>query len=290
MPTLPTHLEADLESVYRPLLLTLAHLPIQGVDTMIGYPQPKMQVESTWSAAELDPADPIAPLEHDDAVSDTSEALGRRIMPMPELANPDGSPDLAPDLADAASRPVSPLRFIGPGFRERAEISSSRSDSSRGSFHDPEEFRRSADIDRDPEEKPVAGPIKIGQVSRERFRTRLREALEIVADESKPLTLGSLVTVVEEITELDARLSAMEQALEADRRSTRYIIGMTARSEAAASETRMRAEVAQLRSQVNTWRAQVPVPVDPYTSPPLATPQRSVTYASPPSKKGYRLG
>jgi uncharacterized tellurite resistance protein B-like protein len=119
----------------------------------------------------------------------------------------------------------------------------------------------------------------VNQKAREAFRARLREALEIVGDESKPLTLSSLASIVNEITDLDSRLALLEKKLDADRRSTRALIGTMARSEAAASERRMQDEVAGLRRQVNTWRLQVPVTAPPAdagrprpTPPPATTP------------------
>lgn len=293
MPTLPSHLEADLESVYTPLLLTTPHVPIQGVDNMAGYPPALVGQETTWSASDPDPADPTAHLEHDDNVSVEDNAEGRRIMPMPELFNPGGPATLKPNLAEAESRPISPLLPArlpptDPSEGDPELPSGPRSDAP--SEASGVSARRTADLDANPEEKPVPGPLKVDPTMREKYRRRLREALEIVGDESKPLTLGSLVTVVEEIAELDARMRAMEQALAADRHSTRYLIGKTAQSEAAASETRMRAEVATLRQQVDTWRNQVPTPAQP---PEINNPAQTGVNAIMQTrrvKRGYRRG
>lgn len=289
MPTLPSHLEADLEDTYKRFLLSRRHFPAQGIDNMGGYPPALATVDTTYSVAEPDPADPVSSLEHDDAVSLESEPFGRRILPMPQLDRPDGPANLTPNLAEAESRPVSPLGPIRGGtWAQLAGLGEASDHESVAS--EVVQFRRSADVDACNEEKAVPGPLKIDQVSRENFRRRLREALEIVCDETKPLTLGSLTTVVEEIAELDARLSKMEQALESDRRATRYVIETTARSEAAASETRMRNEVTQLRRQIDTWRNQVPAPQPALGGPPLPTNRPPAVPTTGRSKKGCRRG
>jgi uncharacterized tellurite resistance protein B-like protein len=322
MSTLPKRLQADLEPVYRGMLLTRSYTPLQGVDNMTGYPPGVSSHGDTWADAVADPSDPIAPLEHGDHMSVSTEERGRRILPMPILDNPDRSPNLNPDLAEAESRPVSPFRFLsrdpvlaepqehrplddtacpilgevrgkdperrggvwspppgsaiaGPSGQHRSRSGNSHGDD-ESAGHGVVGWATPPD---EPQPSVVPGPLKVNQKAREAFRARLREALEIVGDESKPLTLSSLASIVNEITDLDSRLALLEKKLDADRRSTRALIGTMARSEAAASERRMQDEVAGLRRQVNTWRLQVPVTAPPAdagrprpTPPPATTP------------------
>jgi len=113
------------------------------------------------------------------------------------------------------------------------------------------------------------GPLKIDQERKDKFRARLRDALSALEDDTKPLTVSSLYTMVDEITTLDSRLSLLEKKLEADRRAAQYLIKTTAKSEAAASEARWTHEMADVRKLVDTWKAQLGTPtVAPRAPPP----------------------
>jgi len=320
MSQLPAHLNGNLAPKFQELRLSRPYTLLKGVDTMTGYPPAETVDESGWSAHENDPQDPVSGLEHDDAPEVDLDGAPQVVIPLPVLDNPEGEADLRPDLAGVESRPPSPLikmgasgpnpgppknearlpvpvgdgppdaptdggpPVAGPSGAPRSWGSESSSDDGRSTIVGPKEAGPSGSM--------VPGPLKIDPKARERFRKRLVTALELVTDESKPLTISSLQTIVDEITELDQRLDLLERQLNADRESTRYLITTQAKSESAASEARIRRDLIDLRTQVDMWRGQVrptaaPAQIQPAVEGPRdpAVPARARAV-----KKGFKLG